>query len=124
MKLPESGEFCWNELACRDVKKAKDFYGKMFGWTFTDLPMGDSTYTVFKKGNDNFGGIWSIPNDQKEIPPHWMSYIFVEDVQAYLLKAKANGATIIKEATPAGDMGTLGILQDPTGAYVALWQPA
>lgn len=28
MKLPESGEFCWNELACRDVKKSERFLRK------------------------------------------------------------------------------------------------
>lgn len=45
--------------------------------------MGNMTYTMIKKGDKNLGGIWAIPKDQqKEIPPHWMSYILVENVAA------------------------------------------
>lgn len=125
MEKPNPGEFCWNELATPNVKAAKDFYGKMFGWQFFDHEMGDTTYTMIKMNNKDVGGIWAIPQEmQKEIPPHWMAYILVEDVEKALEKAQKHGASLVKGATPAGDMGTLGIITDPTGAHIALWQPA
>lgn len=120
---PKLGEFCWNELATTNTKAAKDFYGKVFGWTFNDLNMGDMTYTTIKKGDKEFAGIWSIPKDQeKQIPPHWMAYILVENVDESLQKAKENGAQIVKPVTAAGDMGRFAIITDPTGAHIALWQ--
>lgn len=120
---PRFGEFCWNELSTPNLKAAKDFYGKVFGWIFTDHEMGDMTYTMIKTNDREFGGIWSIPKDQQnEIPPHWMAYILVENLEDSLEKAQKNGATIIKPATNAGDMGRFGIIQDPTGAHIALWQ--
>jgi uncharacterized protein len=34
------GSFCWFELATTDQEAAKRFYTVLFGWTFTDNPMG------------------------------------------------------------------------------------
>lgn len=117
------GEFCWNELATSNVKAAKDFYGKVLGWEFVDHTMDDMTYTMIKKADKEFGGIWQIPTEQKDqIPPHWMAYVLVENVEHTLEKAKNSGATVIRPVTAAGDMGLFAIIQDPTGARLAFWQ--
>jgi len=122
--MPTVGEFCWNELATPNLKAAKDFYGKMFGWEFSDHEMGNTTYTMIRKGNKDFGGIWSIPKEQQnQIPPHWMTYILVDDLDKALVKAQKHGAKVIKGATQAGEMGRFGIIVDPTGAHIAFWQP-
>lgn len=121
---PALGDFCWNELATSNIQAAKDFYGKVFGWEFTDHDMGDMTYTMIKLNKKEIGGIWTIPKDkEKQIPPHWMSYILVEKLEDALEKAKSQGASIIKPPTNAGEIGRLAIITDPTGAHIALWQP-
>ncbi|MFA5960689.1 MAG: VOC family protein [Tatlockia sp.] len=117
------GEFCWNELATPDIKAAKAFYSELLGWTFNDHEAGDMTYTMITSKEGEFGGMWQIPHDrQKEIPPHWMGYLLVEDIEATLEKAKALGATIKMPVTPVGDMGRFIIVSDPTGAHIAFWQ--
>lgn len=122
--MPKQGEFCWNELATANVKQAKDFYGKVFGWTFTDQEIGDMNYTVIKINDRECCGIWEIPKEQQaHIPPHWMSYILVENLQKSLELASKNGAKVIKPSTKVGDMGLLAVIQDPTGAHIALWEP-
>lgn len=123
MSAPKMGEFCWNELATSNVKAAKDFYGKLLGWEFTDHDTGDMTYTMIKSGADEFGGIWQIPTEQKDqIPPHWMGYILVENVELTLEKAKSMGATAKVPVTKVGEMGLFAIIADPTGAHIAFWQ--
>lgn len=123
MSEPKVGQFCWNELATSNLQAAKDFYGKVFGWKFLSHDMGDTTYTMIQQDNKDFAGIWSIPKDkEKEIPPHWMAYILVENIDESLEKARANGATIIKPTANAGDMGLFAVITDPTGAHIALWQ--
>lgn len=118
-----TGEFVWNELATPNVQAAKDFYGKVFGWEFVDHKMGDMTYTIIKKGQKEFGGIWAIPEaQQSQIPPHWIAYILVDNIEESLEKARKNGATVIKPVQKAGDMGYFTIVKDPTGAHIALWQ--
>lgn len=122
-EMPQAGEFCWNELATTDVQAAKDFYGKLFGWEFTDHEIGDMTYTMIHLKGKEFAGIWSIPKDkEQQIPPHWMAYILVENVDQSLEKAKKYGASVMKPAANVGDMGRFAIIQDPTGAHIALWQ--
>lgn len=123
MTQASMGQFCWNELATPNSKKAKEFYGDVFGWQFKDIDMGDMTYTVIKAQDKEFAGIWQIPGDQlHEIPPHWMAYILVPDVATALKKAKQHGAEEVKGVTQAGDMGRFAIIIDPTGAHLALWE--
>lgn len=96
----------------------------MFGWKFSDHEMGDTTYTMIKLNDKDIGGVWSIPKDkEKQIPPHWMAYILVEDLDESVEKARKNGASIVKPASNAGDFGRFAIITDPTGAHIALWQP-
>lgn len=117
------GEFVWNELATPNVQKSKEFYNKMFGWEYEDKKVGDMTYTIVKKGDNEFGGIWEIPNaQQSQIPSHWLAYILVENVEQSVEKAKQNGATVVKPVQKAGEMGLFAILKDPTGAHIAFWQ--
>lgn len=117
------GSFCWNELATSNVKAAKDFYGKAFGWTFSDHSMDGVTYTMIKHGNKEFAGIWEIPKDQADhIPPHWMSYILVENLEQSLENIQKLGATIKVPIKKAGEFGLLAIITDPTGAHIALWE--
>lgn len=120
---PKAGEIVWNELATPNLQAAKKFYGKVFGWEFVDKNMDDMSYTIIKKGNKEFGGIWGIPASmQDQIPPHWLAYISVDNLKQALDTAQQNGATVVKQIQKAGDMGIFAIIQDPTGAHIALWQ--
>lgn len=123
MMASKTGEFVWNELATSNVQGAKDFYSKVFGWEFIDKKMDNMTYTIIKKDTKEFGGIWAIPAEQQnQIPPHWLAYILVENVEKSLEMARQSGATIVKPVQKAGEMGFFAIIKDPTGAHVALWQ--
>lgn len=119
----KSGEFCWNELMTSDVAKSKAFYTTLFGWETHDHDMGHMVYTVLKKGDQDVGGLMQIPQGhEKEIPPHWMSYINVDNVDETAEKAKKLGANIKQPPMDIGDYGRIAVLQDPTGAYIAIWQ--
>lgn len=121
--IPQRGEFCWNELMTSDVNKAKDFYKNLFGWTYEDNNMGDFTYTMFKAGERNIGGmVQTPPGYENQIPSHWMGYVLVDNIDDSVKKAQTLGATIKVPVTTAGDYGRFSIIIDPTGAHIALWQ--
>lgn len=123
MNTPKNGEFCWNELATTDVKSAKLFYENLLGWEYVERDVDGMTYTMIKGKDDSFGGIWQIPTEQKdEIPPHWMGYILVDNVDDIATKAKQLGATIKMPSTQVGDFGRMLLIVDPTGAHIAFWQ--
>lgn len=119
----QQGEFCWNELMTSDVDKAKEFYGKLLGWTYEDHDMKTMTYTMFQNGEKTVGGLLQIPPQEKgHIPPHWMSYILVINLEQTLEKAQSLGAQVKVPITTVEGMGQFAILSDPTGAHIAFWE--
>ena len=51
-----------------------------------------------------------------------MPYVLVADVEAATQRAKALGATVLKESTEVPNMGWFSIITDPTGAMLGLWK--
>jgi predicted enzyme related to lactoylglutathione lyase len=119
------GTFCWVELATSSSEAAKSFYAQLFGWGFIDSPMGpDSVYTMLKLDDKDVGGLYQLMPDMvaANIPPHWLSYVLVENADESAEKAKSAGATLLKEPFDISTIGRMAVIQDPTGAVFALWQ--
>jgi predicted enzyme related to lactoylglutathione lyase len=107
---------CWNELFSRDVEASKNFYAKVFGYTYDAMPMGDFEYNVIKVGERPNGGIMRFPPELPEsMPPHWMVYFAVADTDAIVRKCEELGG---KVHMPATDMpfGRFAVLADSQGA--------
>jgi uncharacterized protein len=57
-------------------------------------------------------------------PPHWTSYISVEDADLTAARAsELGGAAVFREPFDVVDTGRVAAISDPTGAIVSLWQP-
>jgi len=121
-----AGSFCWIELGTTDQSAAKTFYQALFGWTPNDMPMGPSgTYTIFRlNGRDAAAGYQLNPQQlAQHVPPHWMLYIQVENVDASAAKVQPLGGTVVIAPFDVFDAGRMSVIQDATGAYFCLWQP-
>jgi uncharacterized protein len=116
----DPGSVCWNELATRDIDAAKRFYEAVFGWQGETSAYGDTSYTEWKLDGRTVGGMIQM-NEQwpAEIPPHWMVYFAVDDVDAAAAKAADLGGRIAVEPsdTPAGRFS---VLNDPHGAVFSI----
>ena len=113
------GTFCWVELATSDNEAAKTFYTKLFGWTFVDHPMGpDMVYTMLQLNGKDVGALYKLMPDQVSmgVPPNWLSYVSVTSADESTEKAKAAGATVLKEPFDVMTVGRMSVIQDPTGA--------
>lgn len=121
---PAAGTFCWNELMTRDVGAAKTFYTRLLGWTTEEMDMGEmGTYIVFKKGDREVAGMMAMPPDcGEEIPPHWMSYIAVDDVDAGAAKVEQLGGKVCVPPTDIPEVGRFSVITDPTGATISLFK--
>jgi predicted enzyme related to lactoylglutathione lyase len=118
-----SNPFCHVELNTTDVKKAKDFYTKLFDWKLEDVPAPtpDGAYTMINVGKGTGGGL--MKNPIPGAPSFWLSYVLVDDIDASTKKAKSLGATVMKDVTEVMGAGWLSIIADPTGAHLGLWKP-
>lgn len=108
------------ELNTTDPKKAETFYAHLFEWKLEKLPMGGDQYTLIKVGEGTGGGMMKHP--VPGAPSTWLAYVLVDDIRATTAKAKALGATIMKDVTEVPDMGWFSIITDPTGALLGLWK--
>ena len=119
----QHGRFTWNELLTRDVAKARAFYGDLLGWTYQDMPMGQAgTYTLIQNGGQNAGGMMPLAAIEggEELPPHWMSYIAVDDVDVCTARVEALGGRVFKEPFDIPGIGRMSVIADATGAVVCL----
>jgi predicted enzyme related to lactoylglutathione lyase len=102
------GALAWNDLVTPDPAIAIDFYGRLFGWTFEEMP-GSGGYHVIRNGERSNGGIFPM-----EGPSNWMPYFGHEDVDRLVAEVETvhNGPIQV----PAGRFAVLG---DPQGAVFA-----
>ena len=117
------GVFVWDELMTSDVDAAKSFYGEVFGWTATEMEMGEmGTYTIFKRAGDaDAAGCMTLPAGV-EAPPHWMPYLAAGDVDATATQAKELGANVVQDPFDIPNVGRIAVVQDPAGAMFGLWK--
>lgn len=117
------GRMVWCDLMTNDTGKAKDFYTKLMGWTITPFDMGGGEkYEMWTNGDAPLGGL--MKNPQAGVPPHWIMYVAVANVDQAHAKAKKLGS---QEYVPPTDIPTVGrfsVIADPQGAVLALYTPA
>jgi predicted enzyme related to lactoylglutathione lyase len=104
------------EIGCKDKTKTAEFYAQLFDWKISD--QGPAAM-IAAEPNGMTGHIASLGHE----PHHYtIFYVDVEDVAAYLEKAKALGA---KTLVPPMEIptGTFAWMQDPEGNTVGLWKP-
>ncbi|MCZ7557458.1 MAG: VOC family protein [Bacteroidia bacterium] len=118
--VPTHGSFAWNELATNDVAACKSFYTDLLGWEAEDMPMGDGTYTVFKKGSQQLAGMMAIAPEWGPVPPNWMGYIAVDDVDEAASRVEGLGGGVIMPPTDIPNIGRFAVIKDPGGAVVSI----
>ncbi|MBL8695147.1 MAG: VOC family protein [Planctomycetes bacterium] len=114
------GRVCWNELLTTDELAAQKFYSALLGWKEQAKDMGPmGTYHVQLLGDKQAGGIMKHP--QPGVPSAWLAYFFVTDLRHSTDRAKSLGAAIFVDSMAIPGVGSFSLLQDPTGAHVALF---
>ncbi len=122
-----SGSFHWNELRVRDVEKTKQFYADVIGWTYEEMPMEQGgTYCICKSGDQMVAGLFEMNQESgfpDDVPPHWLGYIQVDDVDHCLDVAKGNGSEVFFGPMDVPEVGRFAVLSDAEGAAIGLITP-
>jgi hypothetical protein len=121
---PEKGSLgfvCWSELLTNDPEAAASFYQAVLGWA-PRRSTEHQGYWLFDANDRMIAGMMQTPPFTTR--PQWLQYFMVENVDVSTAKARDLGA---KELVPPSDipkMGRFSILEDPTGALIALFHDA
>jgi uncharacterized protein len=121
-RKPLPGKFVWFELITKDPKKAQAFYGEVLGWKVQAFPMGDQTYEMIYAGDTMIGG-YAAPKSDRQ-PSHWISYVSVEDVDAAVKAAAANGGKVVDSPYEIPGVGRTARIADPQGAEICPFKNA
>jgi hypothetical protein len=106
------------EIPTRDIKRAKAFYGKIFGWTFNDF---SKEYSLFQVPGGGVGGAFT---KVKKVParPAVQAYIEVKDVDGTLKQIRSARGKVLRPKTEVPNMGWFASFADNQGAVLFLWQ--
>jgi predicted enzyme related to lactoylglutathione lyase len=111
----------WTDLSTSDPEGARKFYSAVFGWKVEVNPDPQYVgYALAKASGKDVAGIG--PKQMEEAPTAWTVYIGTANAAETAKKAEAAGAKIIAPVMEVGDQGQMAIIQDPSGAYLGLWQ--
>ena len=118
-----AGAPCWIDLMTSDPAASRSFYGELFGWTSEDTgPEYGGYINFFKDGAMIAGGMANDP--AQGAPDGWSVYLATDDAAATAEAAAAEGGTIVVPPMAVGDIGTMLVVTDPSGATIGAWQPA
>ncbi len=119
---PPIGSIGWMDLTVDDATGVRDFYAAVAGWTPTAIPMGGhDDYSMLRPDGEAVAGVCHALGENAGIPPQWIIYVVVADVDARLASVEPMGGTIVAPVRSLGTMGRYALVRDPSGAVFALW---
>ncbi len=120
-KKPKIGSIVWHDLTVPDAGAIKDFYCDVVGWQADPHDMGEYNDFDIKtiQDGETVTGICYARDSNAHLPPQWLIYVQVADVQASATRCLELGGQILDGPRMMG-ANHFCILQDPAGAVLAL----
>ena len=116
------GAPCWIDLYSSDADRAKDFYGRLFGWTAEDAAPEFGGYFTFSKDGKSVAGC--MPNDgQQGYPDVWTVHLMTDDAERTAAAAAEHGGQVHYPPMAVAENGVTTMIGDPGGAGIGAWQP-
>ena len=117
------GTIGWRDLTVDDAEGIRDFYAGVVGWKSESLSMGeyDDYCVIAPSSGQTVAGICHARGSNADLPPLWLIYINVEDVDAAAEKCKDLGGELIVAPREMGG-GRFCVINDPAGAVCGLYR--
>ena len=124
----ETGSVGWVDLTVPAADQVRDFYKSVVGWDSEGLPMKDQgegyeDYVMKAPGSgDGVAGICYARGQNVGIPPVWLIYIMVKNLDESIAKCTELGGSVIHGPRNMGK-ARFCVIQDPAGAKAGLFDP-
>lgn len=122
-KKAEVGSVTWFDLTVTDAEGVRDFYSAVVGWKHQPVSMGDyEDFTMIRPQSGTAQtGICHARGGNAGLPPQWLIYITVENVDNSAETCVKLGGKIISPPKDMPGYGRYCVIQDPAGAVAALF---
>jgi hypothetical protein len=120
------GAIAWVDLTVPDAGSVPDFYKAVVGWTDSAVEMdGYDDFCMNEPGSGRaVAGVCHARGVNADLPPRWLIYINVEDLDASLAACAERGGKVLGRVRQMGRAGRYCVIEDPAGAVAALFEPA
>ena len=106
------------EFPADDTERARRFYGAVAGWEFGPMD-GISDYWLFRTTEQSGGG---IGRRGESVGTSVRVYIDVDDLDAAVAAAEANGGSVVTPPSPVPGQGRYAAVLDSEGNEVGLFE--
>jgi len=108
------GTVGWRDLTVENAEGVRDFYRDVVGWESEPVEMGDYSdfNMVAPATGEAVAGICHARGSNADLPPQWLLYIVVEDVDRSAAKCEALGGEVVAPVRPLAG-GRFCVIRDP-----------
>lgn len=118
-----TGAPVWLDLLTTDQDRSAAFYGELFGWTLEEPDGRDyGGYRNLLLDGVRIAGMMS-KQPGVEMPDVWSVYLASPDIEETLDLATAAGGQVHLDAQEVYELGRFGMVMDPSGAPIGIWEP-
>jgi predicted enzyme related to lactoylglutathione lyase len=128
-QAPRPGTIGWTDLTVPPdrAEGVRDFYAAVCGWGVQETPMRDAAeryvdFTMTDAAGTPVAGVCHARGENAGLPPVWIPYVVVLDLDSALANASSSGGRTVGEPRSAGG-GRMAFIEDPAGATLGLYQP-
>lgn len=116
--------FVWHEVYAPSTQASLDFYTQALGFGTESADMGPGgTYHMLTMNGAPVAGVISTEDPMMAgVPPHWSTYLHVDDVDARIAKCEEHGGKVVVPAMDVPTIGRMALIQDPQGAHIWLFK--
>lgn len=126
-QLASAGVGCiaWLDLTVADASATRDFYREVIGWTAEDVAMQheDERYADFNMlggDGDAAAGICHARGPNQSMPPVWMIYLPVGDIEESLRRVEQGGGKVLHASRGSDGSCATAVIEDPVGVHFAI----
>jgi len=113
----------WLDLSVNNAEVVKSFYQEVIGWKVDNISMGEyDDYAMLEPINSEaVAGVCHAQGVNKDLPPAWLPYFLVADIEQSIAAVQAKGGTLMTEIKAMGS-DKYAVIKDPAGAVCAIYQ--
>lgn len=121
----QMGKIGWVDLTIPNADEAREFYSQVIGWESEGLDMGGySDYVMKSADGQGTAGVCHKRGGNADLPSCWLIYVNVPDLDRSLQQCRDLGGEVLSPVRSYGGQGRYCIISDPSGAALALFEPA
>ncbi|MEW6280189.1 MAG: VOC family protein [Candidatus Eremiobacterota bacterium] len=121
--MSELGKIGWLDLTVPEAGKLRDFYTSVVGWSAESIDMGEyPDYAMKSSDGTGVCGVCHARGPNADLPPMWIPYFLVTDLDGAVARLTASGGALIGEVRGMGGADRFCVFRDPAGAVAALYE--